>query len=188
MLVYERVKILIPSRFHPGQPTFDLGKHFAEDRRSANYPASEPPRMRGSNKFGPRTREAKPDRQNRPLGDRICCWGLRADVGGGQLIQHEDHEGFPRFTPRCGYNFFKAWISPNMGAICHSGERSQQVPVRREVALFLVQYVVICRWCLLMSHVLVTLLHFQLVYLEPVARIILSKWMSQTTRGPWWPP
>ena len=145
MLVYERVKILIPSRFHPGQPTFDLGKHFAEDRRSANYPASEPPRMRGSNKFGPRTREAKPDRQNRPLGDRICCWGLRADVGGGQLIQHEDHEGFPRFTPRCGYNFFKAWISPNMGAICHSGERSQQVPVRREVALFLVQYVVICR-------------------------------------------
>lgn len=37
------------------------------DRRGANYPASEPPRMRGSNKFGPRTREAKPDRQNRHM-------------------------------------------------------------------------------------------------------------------------
>ena len=47
-----------------------------EDRRGANYPASEPPRMRGSNKFGPRTREAKPDRQNRFLGPNFSgSWG-----------------------------------------------------------------------------------------------------------------
>lgn len=79
-----QVQVLMPSFYHPltlmPRRSWPLvaslatgwrleGRWITKERAEVpNYAASEPPRMRGSNKFAPRTREAaipRQDRQNR---------------------------------------------------------------------------------------------------------------------------